>query len=265
MRVKLSISNIAWEASYDQQVYRLVSENGFSGIEIAPTRWFAQNPYEHIEEAQTLARKLRAEYGLSVSSLQSIWYGQKGKLFGTEQEREELAAYARLAVNFAVAVGAGNLVFGCPQNRVLPDGESDERAIVFFRACGDYAAAQGTCFSLEANPPIYQTNYINTTQDAFDVAARVASNGCRVNVDMGTMIYYEEPVSLIEKNLMLVNHVHVSEPGLVAPSHERLLEQMIRMLNANGYDGYISIEMGKACGMDALKNAVKMLATYVCR
>lgn len=263
--MKLSISNIAWEAPYDQQVYRLASENGFSGIEIAPTRWFAQNPYEHIEEAQTLARALRAEYGLSVSSLQSIWYGQKGRLFGTEREREELAAYTRLAVDFAVAVGAGNLVFGCPKNRVLPDGESDERAVVFFRECGDYAAAQGTCFSLEANPTIYQTNYMNTTQETFDVAARVGSMGCKVNVDMGTMIYYDEPVSLIEENLMLVNHVHVSEPGLVAPNHERLLNQMVRMLNANGYTGYLSIEMGKMCGMDALKKAVKMLAAYVGR
>lgn len=258
--MKLSISNIAWETQHDEQVYRMALENGFSAIEIAPTRWFPQNPYGHLEQAEAIAWGLKEVHGLGISSLQSIWYGQKGRIFGTERERKELAAYTRQAVDFAAAVNAGNLVFGCPKNRVLPDRENDECAIAFFRDCGDYAAAHGTCFSLEANPPIYQTNYINTTQDAFDAAVRTASKGCRVNVDMGTMIYYDEPVSLIEKNLLLVNHVHLSEPGLAVPCHDRLLVQMIHMLKANGYEGYLSIEMDKAYGMDALKKAVRMLA-----
>lgn len=38
--MKLSISNIGWDAEQDEAVYRLMGAYGFSGLEIAPTRIF---------------------------------------------------------------------------------------------------------------------------------------------------------------------------------------------------------------------------------
>ena len=258
--MRFAASNIAWDAPQDEHVYRLMTECGLSAVEIAPTRWFPAEPYAHTDGAAKAAASLKEAHGLSVCSLQSIWYGRQEKLFAAQHERNVLLDYTRQAIAFAQAVGAGNLVFGCPRNRAKPEGADDADVLAFFAACGDEAAAKGTCFSLEANPPIYNTNYINTTAEAFETARRVGSRGCKVNVDLGTMIYYDEPVALIEKNMELVNHVHVSEPGLAAPSHKELLRDMVHMLDANGYKGFVSIEMGKANGMQALEDAIRMLA-----
>ena len=36
--MKLSISNIAWDKAYDEEMYEYLSNNKFNGIEIAPTK-----------------------------------------------------------------------------------------------------------------------------------------------------------------------------------------------------------------------------------
>jgi len=75
--MKLSISNIAWSPQWDKEMYRFLQKSGYTGIEIAPTRLFPEAPYEHCSEAQTFAVWLKDTYGLSVSSMQSIWKKRK--------------------------------------------------------------------------------------------------------------------------------------------------------------------------------------------
>ena len=61
--MKLSISNIAWSREQDESVYFAMKQNGFTGLEIAPTRWFPEAPYEHIGDAWKKASCLKKEYG----------------------------------------------------------------------------------------------------------------------------------------------------------------------------------------------------------
>ena len=80
--MKLSISNIAWLTEDDEQIYAFLKEQGFIGIEIAPTRIFPQDPYDNLEKAQDFAINLKQNYNLNISSMQSIWYGRTEKIFG---------------------------------------------------------------------------------------------------------------------------------------------------------------------------------------
>ena len=50
--MKLSISNIAWSTEHDNTMYQFLKDNGFDGLEIAPTRIFPEKPYEHLSEAK---------------------------------------------------------------------------------------------------------------------------------------------------------------------------------------------------------------------
>ena len=113
--MKLSISNIAWEASADEQMQQKLQELNFQGLEIAPTRIFPSSPYDNLPEAKTWAEALHRKYGLTIPSMQSIWFGRQEMLFGAEAEREALLAYTKKAIDFAAAMGCHNLVFGCPK------------------------------------------------------------------------------------------------------------------------------------------------------
>lgn len=245
MGIKLSISNIAWFAENDQQVYEYMQQAGFQGLEIAPTRIFQDKPYEKKEQAKSFAKEIKEEYGLEICSMQSIWYGHCEKIFGTDEERRVLIDYTKQAIDFAEVVGARNLVFGCPKNRCIGENDDREIAVEFFRTLGDYAAEHGTVLAMEANPVIYGTNFINKTKDAVELIKGVGSKGFKLNLDFGTIIYNEESVEDIGAYTSFINHVHISEPNLKLIEQRDEHRELLRILKDAAYGGHVSIEMGR--------------------
>lgn len=257
--MKLSISNIGWECKDDRKVYALMNKYDFWGLEIAPTRIFPDSPYDKLPEAEAWSRQLKKDYGLTVSSMQSIWYGRSEKLFGTEKEREFLLAYTKKAIDFAAAAGCKNLVFGCPANRAIPENGDLKIGLSFFREIGNYAADKGTAIGLEANPPIYHTNYINDTKAAFSLVKEVNSKGFLVNLDIGTMLKNGEAANELIDNVPYIHHVHISEPGL-KPIEEHSLHQEVKdILARENYQGFVSIEMGKQAEISLIESKLQYI------
>lgn len=243
--MKLSISNIAWKEERDREVYALMEQYGFSGLEIAPTRIIRENPYDKPTEIKNWLADLNREYAFVIPSMQSIWFGRQENLFGSEEERNALLAYTKKAVGFAEAAGCKNLVFGCPRNRNVQEGADVKTAVSFFKELGEYAERKGTAIGMEANPPIYNTNYINDTASAIELVKTVNSDGFKLNLDLGTMIYYQEDIAMLEGAVPLISHVHISEPGLAPIEERKLHRELSALLKRENYNGYVSIEMGK--------------------
>ncbi len=250
--MKLAISNIAWSAEEDASVYALMRQYGYTGLEIAPTRFLGAAPYEDLDRVRAWRQEFAAEEDFAIPSMQSIWFGRTEKLFADASQRQALLDYTKKAVDFAEAVQCANLVFGSPKNRALPDGSDRElrqQGVVFFREIGNYACSRGTTIGMEANPPIYDTNFINTTQEAFELIKEVGSDGFRLNLDIGTMIENREDVRVLEGKAQMIHHVHISEPFLkpiVRNQDRRLFHgELAAFLRENGYQGYVSVEMGK--------------------
>lgn len=241
--MKLSASNIGWKQAQDEAVYARMRELGYEGLEIAPTRLFPDAPYERAREAAAYFADVYERFGLRVSSMQSIWYGRAERVFGPENERLVLLDYTRRAIDWAAAVGCPNLVFGCPRNRALPEGADPEIGVAFFRALGDYAAQRNTILALEPNPPVYHTNYINTTAQALDLIRRVDSPGFRLNLDIGVCVGEATPLSLLRENASCIHHVHWSALGLPPVSARPLDGALAALLRECGYPGYVSLEM----------------------
>ena len=158
--MKLSISNIAWDKEEDSSMYDYLQQQKINGIEIAPTRIFESNPYDHLEEAENY-RAFLYKKGIEVSSIQSIWYGRQENIFLSEQDMKALEEYTQKAILFAERLNCKNLVFGCPRNRNV-NGEMTigklNNVVEFFRRVGEFAYTHNTCFSLEPNPKMYNTN-----------------------------------------------------------------------------------------------------------
>ncbi len=242
--MKLAASHIAWNPAEEAAALKLLQETGFTGLEIAPGRVAGQTPYQNPEALQAYAVRAKEEYGLSLCSMQSIWYGQQGSMFGPE--RPFLLEYTKAAIRFAKAGGIANLVFGCPKNRNLPAGVKPAEALPFFAALGEYAAAQGACLALEANPALYGTNFMNRTEDALAMAKQVGSAGCRVNLDFGTLVANGEAPEMLRGQIGAINHVHISEPNLLPIERRAEHRALATLLREEGYSGYVSVEMREA-------------------
>lgn len=265
--MKLAISNIAWSQEKDEMMYSFLQENGIEGVEIAPTRIFPENPYLHLEEANKFAERIKNEYQLVIPSMQSILYGRSEKLFGDSSDRKNLITYTKEAIDFAEACGCNNLVFGSPKNRAIEEGANREEcykmAYEFFSELGEYAKEHHTVLAMEANPTIYNTNYINTTEQAFELVRAVDSEGFKINADFGTILQNQEELDELEKMVPYFNHVHISEPYLAIVEIKDIHKQFLNMLKKAGYNHFVSIEMGKQDNIKVVKNCILQLKEIV--
>lgn len=242
--MRLAASNIGWTAEQDDRVLSCMAEEGFTGLELAPTRLFPERPYEHLREAAEYAAELRRRYGLSICSLQSIWYGQTQRVAESEESRRRLLSYTEQALRFADALGCRNLVFGCPRNRAIDRPEDAELVEQFLWQCGEAAKPFGVVVALEPNPPIYQTNFINTTAEAIKLLQKLGHPALKLNLDFGTVIENGESLGWISQHGELINHVHISEPRLAPIRDREAHRDLLRLLGEIGYKGFVSIEMG---------------------
>lgn len=261
--MKLSISNIAWDHTQNEQIYELMKKYGFYGLEIAPTIIFPENPYSQIINAKKWADEIKSKYGFIISSMQSIWYGRQEMIFGSESERRSLIEYTKEAINFAELIGCKNLVFGSPKNRRLFSDSDYEVGIDFFRTIGNYAYKHNTIIAMEANPSIYGTNYINYTKSAIELVKVVNSKGFMLNLDIGTMIENKESITILRNNVDLINHVHISEPFLRPIIKRDLHKEIIHLLQDEGYSNYISIEMAKLSNIKIIESIMEYVSGIV--
>lgn len=256
--IKLSISNIAWAQDNDTEMYQFLKDVGVQGLEIAPTRVFPENPYDKLRQAKEWADNLKKKYGLVVPSMQSIWYGHQEKIFGTKEERQILIDYTKKAIDFAETIGCQNLVFGNPKNRDTDDIAGNySTAIQFFHEIGEYALEHNTVIAIEPNPTIYNTRFLNYTEQAVEMAYKCGSKGVKVNIDVGTIIYNKENLEYLKQIPEYINHVHISEPGLSVIEQRQVHQCLFSILKTVGYNRFVSIEMGNKGNLEAVKSTIE--------
>lgn len=258
--IKLAASNIGWNSCDNEKILSFLQKNGFLGLEIAPTQIVEKNPYECVNKAKQILSAWEKEYGLSVISMQSIWYGHTEKIFSSIEERNSLLEYTKKALLYANSIGCKNVVFGCPRNRVITSKDDIKIAEDFFGKLGDYAMENHTIVALEANPIIYNTNFLNTTEEVTEFVKKLNNNGIRVNLDLGTIIYNEESMDIIKNALPYTNHIHISEPNLEPIMKRKLHEELAALLINSNYDKYVSIEMKKNNDLHYILDAIEYVS-----
>lgn len=259
--MKLAVSNIAWDTSQNEHVFAHMKQLGFEYLEIAPTK-LADQPYtaEGIACSQSFLAHVKESYGIQLASMQAILYGVSDRLFASEQERDRLFDYICQAIDYAQAVGCPHLVFGSPKNRIMEDASQYPLAVEFFTRVADYAQEKGVYFSIEANPALYGTNFINTHKEAFDLVRVVNHPHFGVIVDVGSMIANEETVAFLEEHIQQINHIHISEPYLVPIEQRDLHRDLFALLHRLSYDKVVSIEMQQPEDVQVLLNAMAYVA-----
>lgn len=281
--MNLSISNIAWGPKDDAEMYSFLRSHGFQGVEIAPTCIFPIKPYDNLLSAKEFAKQVEQNYKLEVPSIQSIWYGREENMFESKESYRSLLEYSKQAILFAESMGCHNLVFGCPKARTIPvemdKNEAYKIAKAFFLEVGEFAKQHHSVWALEANPVIYNTNFMNTTCDAIEMVKMVNHEGCRLNLDLGTIIYNfqldcsqssEEEIEKLDQikrvlrdAIPYANHIHISEPWLQPIKKRKLHDLLFEMCRQLEYKHYISIEMGNTGSVEDVKEAIRYISDKV--
>ncbi len=268
LKSRLAISNIAWKPEDTENVYQLLQKRGIINLEIAPPLFLPNSAAPYDEHASVIlkAKKEAEDFSLNLVSMQSLLFGSQGlHLFEGETSRNQLLDYCKKSVDFASVLGIGNLVFGSPKNRIIPETMSAQEARViadsFFNNLGDYAIKSGTCIGLEANSKAYGCNFLSNTKDAVAFIQELNNDGIKLNFDLSTFILENEDTNYLNHALSFATHVHISVPylnaiyGFETEIHKKLKEALM----ASSYNGFVSIEMKAVQSDQALLHITRAL------
>ncbi|HUQ20924.1 MAG TPA: sugar phosphate isomerase/epimerase family protein [Gemmatimonadaceae bacterium] len=270
--MKLAISNLAWDSKHDAAVAALMQSRGIRGVEIAPTKIWA-DPLEAPESEIDDYRQFWKGFGIEIVSLQSLLYGRPDlKLFGSKDERAELLDYLKRMIDLAARLGPNGIgmVFGSPKNRLkgnLSDDEAMETAVPLFRSLGQHAAFHDVTFCIEPNAAENGCDWIKTSSEGVALVKTVDSKGFRLHLDAAAMsLERENPKSAIGDAADVLHSFHVSERNLApistsSSSDHAAFADALRNVN---FSGWASIEMiPEAYSLEVIEGALNTVAkTY---
>jgi sugar phosphate isomerase/epimerase len=246
--MRISISNIAWDAQDDAEVARLLHRYSVNAIDVAPTKYFS-DPLNAKAAEIALVKDWWNVRGIEITGMQSLLFGTSGlNIFASSQSRSRMLQHLDCIFRIGAGLGANRLVFGSPKNRDR-SGISDEDvcsiATSFFRKVGDIAEKYGITLCLEPNPACYGANYMLNHSETALVVQEINHSSIKMQFDSGALtIAGEDPSTVLGQYSDLIGHVHVSEPSLLPlgdgnTNHSAIRDALLKSLP----DSVVCIEM----------------------
>jgi sugar phosphate isomerase/epimerase len=247
--VNLAVSNIAWPIPEQDRVLAALRDLGVSAVEVAPTKLFP-DPSAATPADADAARRWWADQGFAIVAAQALLFGQPElTLFDSAETRERTLDYLARVLVVCGRLGAGACVFGSPKNRRrgdLPESETRDTAVSFFRRLAAHAADAGTTVVLEANPPRYGADFVTRAAEAIALVRAVDHPAFRLHLDTACMTLAGDPVTeTFAAGFPLLGHFHASEPDLAPPGPGGAVDHagFAAELARRGYAGWVSLEM----------------------
>lgn len=251
--MKIAISNIAWSPINRIKIYSFLKKNDIKNIEIAP-KLFLYNQKNYLRPNKKLLLtkfKELKKFKLKIVSMQSLFYESKNcELFTSIQKRQNFYNQFKRIIKLAGILKIPNLVFGSPKNRIIPNNVSkikaEKIAIKIFKKLGDYAYKNNTKISIESNPEIYGTNFLNNIYETCDFVKKVNHKSIRIVLDTGELLVnknFKDIKKIVQLTRKYIYHVHISQPSLKPINNNKMIISVLKELKKINYTRCVSIEM----------------------
>lgn len=227
--MNLSISNIAWEASFEPQVIDLLLKNGIHHLDFAPGKFFFD--IANTSDAEILrVKKEWQDKGFTLVGIQSLLFGTTGLNLFDISTQDRMLEHLKRVCHIGSLTGATRLVFGSPKNRdrsKVDDIRTNEIALDFFFRLGEIAKEENVTVCLEANPTVYGTNFLTATEEAASFVRKLNHSNIKLQLDLGTVYTNHEPAQVIEDVADVIGHIHLSEPSMAPVTTDDLFHREI--------------------------------------
>jgi len=267
----IAISNIAWSGEDNEAFLDLVASEGGRGIELAASLIWDE-PVESSPGQRSQLRQMIESRGLVVVGLHALLFSRPDlQLLATGDAGRQASEYLQRTIDLCADLGGRCLVMGGSKNRrrgELGVDEAKQRGVQVMRELGEYAAARGCYFALEALPPPACDFVMNLTESE-EVVSLAATPGLRLHFDSGSASVTEQGTSdsVLTELMKNVSHCHVNDFELLPPGTKKPEEHQrwARLLSDAGYEGWVSIEMRRSVvPAETIQQAIKFVkANYL--
>jgi sugar phosphate isomerase/epimerase len=215
--------------------------------------------------------RLKDATGVGVSSICSIWFGERDLVHPDPAIRQKGIDYGKSVADFAAEVGAPTIIVGpSPVGKTAPLASADEEwgwAIENVREVGEYAASVGVDITLECWNR-YETYFLTKLERAVELAKATGLANVGVHGDMFHMNIEEISIAGAYREAgALVNHVHLADSTRAAPGVGHTdFRDVLQTLKDINYGGYMTFELLPATSdpfaMIERKGALEFLDDY---
>jgi sugar phosphate isomerase/epimerase len=223
----LAVSTIGWDFQNTKEttkVMNFLKNKGILNIEIAPTSlWGSWDGVKEALEsgkvrdfAEDLDRK-----GFSITSMQAILYQlPEIQLFRNDDLFEN---HFKLLIDLCEAISVKGqeikIVLGAPKNRNAPMEMTQEESFLFaakkLHKVANLALDKPATICIEANPPAYGCEFLNTLDTAKEFTERYQHPKLKFMIDTGCAVLGNDDLSKVDSSFVQnLAHVHFSQPFL---------------------------------------------------
>jgi sugar phosphate isomerase/epimerase len=266
--MRLTISNLSWNLGENFKVLNIIKKFNIKNIEISPSKIFNNNyTSRNIKKNQYFWSKEKIKF----YSMQSILFSIKNAyLFGNKMQQKIFFNEIKKKIILSKKVGIKVIVFGSPLNKKIFSERNldnlNKIAYNSFKKISKICKKYKIYFCIEANPKIYNCEYLNYTKDAIRLVKRINSKFFKLNLDLGTIIENNESSkNIIEDHIKLIGHAQISVPYLkdIMP-YKKAVVKFIKELKRNNYQKYISIErLPVHNNINNLTKTIKLAKNYL--
>ncbi len=247
--MKYAICNETFEHWEHPHICQLVSDLGYTGLEIAPFTLAPRITDVPADRRRTLRRQAE-DCGLKIIGLHWLLAKTEGLHLTAADEatRARTADYLIELTRCTRDLGGDLMVFGSPAQRRIPAGATRDQAMDYaadtFRRIGPSLADCNVRVCLEPLTPA-ETDFMNTCAEAVELMDRIGHPNFCLHQDVKAMSSEGTPVpELIRMYRKHTGHFHANDPNKRGPGFGHTdFVPIFHALKDSGYQGWVSVEV----------------------
>lgn len=209
----LFISNLGWENKNFKSVTKIVKDNGFKGIDLAPIK-INNNWRNIVKNSKIFAQKLAKEK-ISVNAIQGIFFKKKFHLFKKDKKHlNKIFNHTLRIIQICKIYKCKKIIIGSSGFRKkvnLKQRNADEIFINFFRRFIKILDKEKIYFCLETIPFEYKEDYIFRFSHMINIIKAIKSKWIRINFDSSLFHFKKFDKNLLAKNLKFIKNIQITE------------------------------------------------------
>jgi sugar phosphate isomerase/epimerase len=248
--MKLSLSNFAWDKQEDNSTFEELKKLGINLIEGVLTKI---DPWEKLSfNTLTDYKKSLDLYGISILSIQSLFYGVKCESILDE---EIFINHFKKLIEYSKHLSVNTLVFGSPSLRKKTSGWEDRLPLIFTEI-DKLLDNTGIQLVIEPNSKIYGGEYFFTVSEIVDFITSNGFKNIKTMIDTHNLILEDDdPIEVLKTYIDNIEHIHISEIKLEPIKNTEFHLKFSSHLKEMKYNKIITYEVIKCEQiMDSVKN-----------
>lgn len=231
---------ILWRGELSE-AFAMAAELGYDGVELHLRRPTDIN--------RLAVKKLASDYGLGIPMIGTGMAVDEGLTFSDSDPQVRRRAVARIQEHLELAQFLGSRpVIGSIKGTLGKDPAArttrEGYIVDCIAQCAAAAERVGVDLLVEAINR-YETDYLNTVEEALGLLHRIRSPRLQLLVDTFHMNIEEADIAAsVRRAGSLIGHVHLVDSNRQAPGHGHLdIRSVLRALADIRYSGYLSLEV----------------------